>query len=78
MDGQRKADSIDFCITTGAFVYEAGRRLGLTETIERFGGRFVTDTCVLNSPVLANTTGILMTNSAKYAHYAPGLLVGLR
>jgi predicted aconitase len=46
----------------------------LAETIERFGARFVTDTCVLNSPVLPAVDGVLMTSSAKYAHYAPGIL----
>ena len=33
----------------------------------------VADTCVVVTPILADRTGgILMTNSGKFAHYAPG------
>jgi predicted aconitase len=72
--GSRCAAGVDFCLTTSALVHEAACRIGAADAIERFGGRFITDTCVLNSPVLPASDGLLMTNSAKYAHYAPGLL----
>jgi predicted aconitase len=32
------------------------------------------DTCILVSPMLPPSIKTLMTNSAKYAYYAPGLL----
>jgi hypothetical protein len=32
---------------------------------------FVVDTCVVVTPVLAAGGGVMMTNSAKFAHYAP-------
>jgi predicted aconitase len=32
------------------------------------------DTCILTSPMLPAETKYLMTNSAKFAYYAPGLL----
>ncbi len=72
--GQQCATQVDFCLTTSTIVHEAAQRLGLADVIERFGARFITDTCVLNSPVLPASHGVLMTNSAKYAHYAPGIL----
>ncbi|MCY1291647.1 hypothetical protein D9M70_408440 [compost metagenome] len=45
-------------------------------TLEAFGAQFVTDTCwcMLGEPVLPPATRTLMTNSGKYAHYAPGLV----
>jgi predicted aconitase len=34
----------------------------------------VVDTCTHVTPILRNTTGVVMTNSAKWAWYAPGNL----
>ena len=41
-----------------------------------FGVDFVADTCwcMLNDPVVPPSPHALLTNSAKYAHYAPGLV----
>jgi predicted aconitase len=38
--------------------------------------KFITDTCwcMLSEPVIPPTVRTLMTNSGKYAHYAPGLV----
>jgi hypothetical protein len=43
--------------------------------LEAFGVRFIADTCwcMLGHPVVGAATGRVMTNSAKYAHYGPGL-----
>jgi predicted aconitase len=40
--------------------------------LERAGVTFVADTCVVVTPILPERSGILMTNSGKFAHYAPG------
>ncbi len=32
------------------------------------------DTCILTTPMLGDEIRAIMTNSAKYAYYAPGLL----
>ena len=47
---------------------------GILENIEAFGARITVDTCVLATPMLPKSIKVLMTNSGKYAHYAPGLL----
>jgi hypothetical protein len=48
---------------------EAGRRAAL----EAQGVIFVVDTCVVVTPILPEIAGaVLMTNSGKFAHYAPG------
>ena len=46
----------------------AGRRA----TLETQGITFVADTCVVVTPMLPQSHGVLMTNSGKFAHYAPG------
>lgn len=48
---------------------ENGRRAAL----EAAGVLFVVDTCVVVTPILPEIDGaVLMTNSGKFAHYAPG------
>jgi cis-L-3-hydroxyproline dehydratase len=66
----------DFLITTSSYVYEKARKEGLVEKIEKFGVRFLTDTCLcmIQTPIIPEQCQTLMTNSAKYAHYAPGLV----
>ena len=39
-----------------------------------FGGQVTVDTCILATPMLPSGIHTLMTNSGKYAYYAPGLL----
>jgi predicted aconitase len=34
----------------------------------------VTDTCTYLTPILERLDGVVMTNSGKWAHYAPGNL----
>jgi hypothetical protein len=36
------------------------------------GVTLVTDTCIVVTPMLADMAGTLLTNSGKFAHYAPG------
>jgi predicted aconitase len=36
------------------------------------GVEFVVDTCVVATPILPPSPGVMMTNSAKFAHYATG------
>jgi hypothetical protein len=36
------------------------------------GVTLVTDTCIVVTPILAAIRGVLVTNSGKFAHYAPG------
>jgi predicted aconitase len=49
-------------------------RAGYLDPLEAFGARVTVDTCILTTPMLPESVKVLMTNSAKYAYYAPGLL----
>ena len=47
---------------------------GHLEDLLTFGAQLTVDTCILTSPMLPEDVKYLMTNSAKFAYYAPGLL----
>jgi predicted aconitase len=63
-------------ITCGRGEYRKAHEAGYIGTLERFGVQFVNDTCwcMLTEPVIPPTARVIMTNSGKYAHYAPGLV----
>jgi predicted aconitase/predicted aconitase with swiveling domain len=77
MMGERaKAPDVAVILTCGRDVHDAASRAGYVAAIEAFGAQFITDTCwcMLGEPVVPPNARTLMTNSAKYAHYAPGLV----
>jgi predicted aconitase len=48
-------------------------RGGRRQALEMLGVVIVVDTCVVVTPILADSPGgLLMTNSGKFAQYAPG------
>ena len=63
-------------VTCGRAIHQQAAQAGHVATLERFGVRLVTDTCwcMLGEPVVPPGSRTLMTNSGKYAHYAPGLV----
>ncbi len=50
------------------------KQAGYLGALESFGGKVTVDTCILASPMLPPEIKTLMTNSGKYAYYAPGML----
>jgi len=70
----RRHDRVRLLVTTSRAVAHLARQAGLLERLESFGGQVTVDTCILTSPMLPPEVRRLMTNSAKYAYYAPGLL----
>ena len=74
--GRRKHPDVVLAITCGRAVLEQAREAGHIAVIEAFGATLVTDTCwcMLGEPVIPPAATTLMTNSGKYAHYAPGLV----
>ncbi len=58
---------------TGRHVLAPLERSGRRKALEQAGIVFVVDTCVVVTPILPELDGaVLMTNSGKFAHYAPG------
>ncbi|WP_448646874.1 cis-3-hydroxy-L-proline dehydratase [Pseudomonas mohnii] len=74
--GRHKHPDVVLAITCGRAVLEQAREAGHIAVIEAFGATLVTDTCwcMLGEPVIPPDATTLMTNSGKYAHYAPGLV----
>ena len=74
--GRHKHPDVVLAITCGRAVLEQAREAGHIAVIEAFGATLVTDTCwcMLGEPVIPLAATTLMTNSGKYAHYAPGLV----
>ncbi len=66
--------AVRFLVTCGRGVKLLAREAGLLEPLDRFGGEVTVDTCILTTPMLGEDVRVIMTNSAKYAYYAPGLL----
>jgi predicted aconitase len=74
VEGQRVAANIEVFVATNRVVYHALEQSGLLARLEAFGATVTQDTCVVVSPLIAPGARLLMTNSAKYAYYSPGIL----
>jgi hypothetical protein len=61
-------------LTTSRHVRDQAQARGWIETLREAGFRIVTDTCTYFSPAVNGLQGKIMTNSAKWAYYAPGML----
>ena len=72
--GRQKHPRVRFLITSGRPLREDAERAGTLQPVLEFGAEITLDTCILASPMLPPDIRTLMTNSAKYAYYAPSLL----
>jgi hypothetical protein len=66
--GGRKL-AIPFYVCTGRHTLDALEAAGLTEEVRSSGLTVVADTCIVVTPILPAGTGLLLTNSGKFAHY---------
>jgi predicted aconitase len=71
---RRRHPEVEFLITSSRAMTLLAEKAGLLAPILDFGARLTVDTCILATPMLPPEIKRLMTNSAKYAYYAPGLL----
>jgi predicted aconitase len=72
LDGRKTA--IPFTITTSRFVWDYVKTQGWDEILHRAGVTIIGDICSYYSPGINGMSGRVMTNSAKWAYYAPGML----
>ena len=59
-------------VCLGRHTVEQLKQDGSDQLMREAGVEFVIDTCVVVTPILPETGSVLMTNSAKFAHYAMG------
>jgi predicted aconitase/predicted aconitase with swiveling domain len=73
--GRQVHKDVTAIITLGRATLEAIRQDGTAGRLEAAGVKIVPDLCwcSISEPVFPPQAQVLMTNSGKYAHYAPGL-----
>ncbi len=72
--GKRRNPNVKFLVTSSRVMTQLAERAGFLDPILSFGAQLTMDTCILTTPMLPKEIRYLMTNSAKFAYYAPGLL----
>ncbi len=72
--GRRSHPRVRFLVTSSRLMRESAEAAGVLQPLLEFGAQITMDTCILASPMLPPDIKTLMTNSAKYAYYAPSLL----
>ncbi|MET0428463.1 MAG: aconitase X catalytic domain-containing protein [Microvirga sp.] len=72
LDGPRPA--VDVYVNTSRHTLAALRDQAWDEALREAGITLVTDTCTYVTSILRNLSGAVMTNSGKWAYYAPGNL----
>jgi len=69
VDGRRL--SVPFYVCTARETLEEAETRGYAAPLRDAGIDIIVDTCIVVTPILPAGDGILMTNSGKFAHYAP-------
>jgi predicted aconitase len=72
MGAERFHPRVEVFVSTGRGVLAEARARGWVDALERAGGTMVVDTCTYITPILDPAQRVVMTNSAKWAYYAPG------
>jgi len=72
--GKQKHPDVKFLVTSSRAMTLLAKQAGSLDVLQNFGAQLTVDTCILTSPMLPAEIKYLMTNSAKFAYYAPGLL----
>jgi hypothetical protein len=70
LDGRRVR--LPLYANTGRHVVAALEAAGHRVALEAAGVTIVADTCIVATPIVGEPGGVLMTNSGKFANYAPG------
>ncbi len=72
--GKQKHPRVKFLVTSSRAMTQLAKQAGYLDSLRSFGAQLSVDTCILTTPMLPPEIKRLMTNSAKFAYYTPGLL----
>lgn len=72
--GRKAKPGVAFYVSTSRFVRELAVHRGWIGDLEQAGVEVITDACTYYAPAVRGCRGRAMTNSAKWAYYAPGML----
>lgn len=74
LDGRRVKPGLPVLVSTSRAVREMARARGWLAALEAAGVTVPVDVCTYHSPRVRGLKGKVMTNAAKWAYYAPGML----
>jgi len=74
VEEKQKHPDVKFLVTSSRAMVQLAKHAGYIDALQAFGAQLTVDTCILTSPMLPEERKYLMTNSAKFAYYSPGLL----
>jgi predicted aconitase len=69
--GRRVADRVELIVATGRDVLREAEASGVAARLREAGAAILVDTCTYISPILRSPRGPVMTDSGKWAFYAP-------
>ncbi len=72
--GRRVHEQTPLMVSTGRRTWADLEASGAAQRLTTAGVQVVTDTCMYATPILGRVDGLVMTNSAKFAWYAPANL----
>jgi hypothetical protein len=72
--GRKVKPGLAFYVSTSRFIRDLAAAKGWIAELERAGVTIVVDVCTYYAPAVRGATGRVMTNAAKWAYYAPGML----
>jgi len=70
--GRKARQGVEVLVSTSREISSQLDTAAWAENLWAFGVKIVVDTCTYLTPVALDGDGIVVTNSAKWAHYAPG------
>ena len=73
-DGRKVKPGLPMLVSTSRGVREMARARGFIAALEASGVEVPVDVCTYHSPRVRGLRGRVMTNAAKWAYYAPGML----
>jgi len=74
VEGRRVHANTLFYVSTSRHVHAMVEKQGWLAILDAARVRVIVDTCTYFSPAVRGCRGRVMTNSAKWAYYAPGML----
>lgn len=74
LSGRHVHPDLGLYVSTSRYVLAQVREQGWLEQLEKAGVKIVVDTCTYFTPTVNGIKGRVMTNSGKWAYYAPGIL----
>jgi len=72
--GRRMHDGVRFVVISCQSSFALAQRSDCLDILRDAGVEVTLDTCVFHTPMVSETTKVLMTNSGKCAYYSPGEL----